>query len=62
MSSKSFLHGPKNCWLIETEGSITDITTENWYEQVSSLDSQRQLFFPSIAYFMNLIFINSLPI
>ena len=37
MSSKSFLHSPKTCWLIVTGGFITDIASKNWDEQISSL-------------------------
>ena len=44
MSSKSYLHSPQICWLIGTGGSITDIISQNWYEQISSLNDQQKLF------------------
>ena len=34
------LHSPKNRSLIGTGGSITDIISKNWYEQISSLSGQ----------------------
>ena len=36
-------------WLIRAEGSIIDTISENWYEQISSVSGQSQLFFPATA-------------